>query len=87
MSVKPPAKVDATGELIEFVYDGQPYAVPPASAWDLEALDAFEDNKVSTCVRLILGEAQWKTFRAKRRTVGDLNGIFEEINTRIASGN
>lgn len=77
------AKAEATGTPGTFEYDGDSYTVEPASTWDLDALDAFEAGNISSCVRTILGAEQWKTFRAKRRTVADLRAVFTEID-RVA---
>ncbi|RLK22642.1 hypothetical protein DER29_0480 [Micromonospora sp. M71_S20] len=71
------ARAEAAGQLAQFVYDGETYTVAPTTDWDLDALAAFEDGHILTAVRLILGDAQMKTFRSKRRTIGDLNDLFE----------
>jgi hypothetical protein len=71
------AKAEALASGVAFTYDGDSYTISPTSEWDLDALDAYEEGHVSKCVRLILGEDQWQLFRSKRRTVGDLNDLFE----------
>ena len=83
----PPAKVDATGEAIEFAYEGVAYTIPPASEWDLAALEAFDAEKIATCVKLILGDEQWRAFRAKSRKVSDLSGLFAALNEAVGSPN
>lgn len=72
------ARAEATGAGTEFTYDGELYVIAPSKAWDLDAIDAFEDGRISACVRLILGAEQWRRFRAKPRTLGDLNDLFSE---------
>lgn len=71
------ARNEATDAAAEFAYDGESYTVEPSKSWDLAALEAFEDGHVAACVRLVLGAEQWKRFRAKPRTIGDLNDLFE----------
>lgn len=82
-----PAKADALGNNVSFEFDGDTYVIPPASEWDLDALEAFEADKVVTCVRLILGDAQWSGFRKTHRTVGDLNRMFAALQRAGGTGN
>lgn len=72
------AKNEALAAGATFTYDGDEYTVAPTAEWDLDALDEYEDGNISRCVRMVLGEDQWKTFRRKRRTIGELNALFEE---------
>jgi hypothetical protein len=84
-----PVKAEALNDTIRFSYDGEQYEIPSAADWDVDALEAFEDQKIITCVRLILGPEQWKRFKAKKRTMGDLNGLFTEMQAHLVgpSGN
>ncbi|MEU4568663.1 hypothetical protein [Micromonospora sp. NPDC023956] len=72
------ARAEVAGTPTEFAYDGVVYTVAPSRDWDLDALEAFEEGHIASAVRLILGAEQWKTFRSKPRTVGDLNDLFTE---------
>ncbi|MFG3715804.1 hypothetical protein [Micromonospora sp. NPDC047730] len=72
------ARAEAAGQVAQFAYDGETYTVAPSKDWDLDALAAFEDGHILTAVRLIIGDAQMKTFRSKKRTIGELNALFEE---------
>lgn len=89
MSANTPAKAEALNESIKFEYDGESYTVAPAAEWDVEALEAFEDQKIITCVRMILGDDQWKRFKSKPRNMGDLNGLFMTMQAQLVgpSGN
>ncbi|MEV0267722.1 hypothetical protein AB0H43_03020 [Hamadaea sp. NPDC050747] len=71
------AKAEALNAEVTFEFDGETYTIEPADSWDLEALEEYEANRIAGCVRLVLGEAQWRKFRSKRRTIGDLNAMFE----------
>lgn len=56
----------------EFEYDGETYTVDLEAYDDVEALEAREDQRYATLGRLLLGSAQWKKFKSKKRPVGDL---------------
>lgn len=79
MATQNSAKSEALDEKIEFEFDGDTYEVPPAKEWDLEVLESYEDGMIATCVRALLGEEQYAIFKAKKRSVGDLNDLFEEV--------
>ncbi|GAA2843898.1 hypothetical protein Acy02nite_68460 [Actinoplanes cyaneus] len=73
------ARAEATDQPTTFVYDGETYTIAPSKDWDLDALDAMEEGQIVKPVKLILGTEQWATFKAKRRTIGDLNDMFEAL--------
>ncbi|MFD6638329.1 hypothetical protein ACFWDN_21210 [Micromonospora chalcea] len=77
MSKTAAAKAEATDQPTSFEYDGETYQVAPSKDWDLDALAAFEDGAILRAVTLILGAEQMKRFRSKKRTIGDLNALFE----------
>lgn len=69
------AEVDAIGTT--FVFEGETYFVQPAEEWDVEVFEAAEDGKFVSAVKLLLGAAQWKRFKAgKRRVSRDVEAIF-----------
>lgn len=72
---------------VVFTYDEETYTIPSADEWSVEALEAFEDGKIATLLREVLGPEQWSTFKSKRRTMSDLNDLFEAANKRLDSGN
>ncbi|OZV74768.1 hypothetical protein CA850_29770 [Micromonospora echinospora] len=75
------AKAEATGQSQTFEHDGVTYSVPPTSEWDMDAMEAYERDHIVTCVRLILGPEQFEKFKPKgtKRTLGDLNALFDKI--------
>jgi hypothetical protein len=82
------AKTEALDEAISFDFDGETYSVPPAREWDLDALEAYEDGQIARTCRSLLGADQWATFRSKKRTVGDLEDLFLEVQKALGiSGN
>lgn len=79
MATKAAAKAEALGNYTEVEYDGETYSVPPTMEWDLDVLEALEDGQIVKAVRSLLGEEQYTKFKFKKRTVADLNELFEEI--------
>ena len=64
---------------VTFEYDGETYTVnADVIKDDIEILEAFEDNKVTTAIRAIVGPDQWRLFKAKKRGVDDL-GEFTQL--------
>lgn len=76
-------KAEALGLAVSFEYDGETYEIMPASEWDLDAIEAFEAQKASTGIRLILGAEQYKRFKRKRRKVSDLSALFEVMQKAV----
>jgi hypothetical protein len=74
-----PAKAEATKVRPSFTFDGVKYSVDNTMEWDLEVLEAVEDDKIVSIVRALLGPDQWAKFKAKPRKVTDLNELFQAI--------
>lgn len=74
-----PAKTEATKKTVSFTYEGDKYTIPTTKEWDLEVIEAVEDEKIVAVVRGILGAEQWAAFKSKSRTVDDLNSLFTAI--------
>ena len=72
-------KAEATKTKPSFTFDGVKYSVDNTMDWDIEVLEAVEDDKIVTIVRALLGPEQWEKFKAKPRKVADLNALFEAI--------
>ena len=72
---------------VTFEYGGASYAVGSADGWDVEVLEAFEDGKIVTAVRALLGVEQWARFKATKPTVGELNEFFEVAAEALGLGN
>lgn len=79
MSKPTAVQAEALGAATEFEFDGETYTVAPASEWDLSVLEDYEDGKIVSAVRALLGDAGWTKFRAKPRSVSDLNSLFEAL--------
>lgn len=73
------AKQEAKKQNHTFIFDGEKYTVPPTSEWDLDVLEAVEDDKAIAIVRSLLGPVQWAKFKTKPRKVEDLTALFEAL--------
>lgn len=78
---------DMASDTVSFEYGGNTFSVGDAEGWDVEVLEAFEDGKVVTAVRALLGPEQWATFKAGKPTVAELNGLFEVAAEALGLGN
>lgn len=74
-TTKSPTAAEALGESTPMTFRGVDYDVLPTSEWPFEALEAFEDGKVATFLRLVLGEDQIAAFRETKPTVA----VFQEF--------
>ena len=75
MAKKTAAQVAAETKEVVFDYDGVTYTAPPPKTWPLEAQEAEELGQYAESLKKILGEDQYKKFKKKPRTVGDLDDI------------
>lgn len=82
------AKDEALNASATFDFEGQSYTVEPSSLKDLDVLEAFEDGKLITAVRGLLGPAQWRTFRATGADAEALGRMIEHLEQAFGlSGN
>lgn len=80
-------KSAALSTAIDVEFEGETYSIPPAEEWSLDVLEAFEDGKVATMVRSLVGPAQYATFRSVPRTTKDLGRFVEAIQGALGLGN
>ncbi|MBB6173725.1 hypothetical protein HNR23_003785 [Nocardiopsis mwathae] len=67
---------------------GEEYLLPPSSEdWSLETMEAFEEGKVVSAVRSLLGAEQWQRLKATGATLSDLNKLAEQIATAYGFDN
>lgn len=71
---------------ISFDHNDVTYTIPPAEDWTVDALEAFEDGKLATLLREILGE-QWAAFKATKPKVSDLAALFASAEKVLNAGN
>ena len=63
-------------------------SVPPSMEWPAEAFEAFEDGKLITAVREILGDDQWALVKAERpkATLAEVAALASSITTAVGLG-
>ncbi|MFE1763103.1 hypothetical protein ACFW81_02605 [Streptomyces angustmyceticus] len=80
-------KNDATGTATAIEFNGATYQVPPAEDWDLEVLEAIDDQRLTHALKALLGEDQYKAFRVFNRKVSNLGEFFEVAGKAVSAGN
>lgn len=76
---KKAAAEEAANAPVDFEYDGDQYTVPPFKEWDLDAMEAYEDGKILSCIRAVLGDDQWKVFKAGKPKMKDFDTFCEAL--------
>lgn len=89
MTSAAPAKAEATDASITFDFDGETYTVDPARTKDLDTLEAFEDGRIITAIKALIGDKQYRAFRAKpERDADDLGRFVDALQAALGiSGN
>lgn len=73
------AAAEARGDLVSFTARGITFSIDTAANWDYEALEAFENGRIATFLRMILGEEQHAAFRATKPKVHEVNDFVAEL--------
>lgn len=76
---KSAAAHEALAESVPFTYEGEDYSVAPSSEWDLDVLEAFENGKLVTFLRGVLGSEQYAAYRKAHPKVGGLEPFVVAI--------
>jgi hypothetical protein len=83
-----PAAAEALGEAIPLTFAGIDFLVPTTSNWPLTALLAYEDGKIATFVRALLGAEQFAAYLATSPVLSDMNEFVEALQKALGiSGN
>ena len=72
-------KAEARSEDTTIEFDGETYAIPPSSEWDIEVIEAAEEGRIVASTKLLLGPDQWAKFRKDHKTAGELERFFEAL--------
>lgn len=80
-------KNDAIGKLFDVEFNGSTYQVPPADDWDIDVLEAFDEQRVTHALKALIGEEQYKTFRATNRKAKSVGEFFEVAGKVVGAGN
>lgn len=76
---KSAAAAEALNEAVPFRARGIDFELAPSAEWDFEAIEAFEEGKIATFLRLILGAEQYAAFKATKPKVGDVDEFVTEL--------
>jgi hypothetical protein len=82
-----PTKNDVTGKPFSVEFNGDTYEVAPAEEWDLDVLEAIDENKLTHALKALLGDEQYATFRATNKKVKDLGAFFDVAGKQVGAGN
>jgi hypothetical protein len=80
-------KNDALGTPVSVEFNGDTYLVPPADEWDIDVLEAVDDQRMTHALKALLGDEQYKTFRVTNRKVADLGQFFKVAGEAVGAGN
>ncbi|WP_333731763.1 hypothetical protein [Streptomyces sp. IBSBF 3010] len=80
-------KNDATGTPTPVEFNGDTFLVPPADDWDIDVLEAIDDQRMTHALKALLGDDQYATFRKTNRKVADLGKFFEVAGKSVGAGN
>lgn len=85
---KNPTAAEALGAPVPFTHDGIDYLVVNSAEWPYEALEAFEDGKIATFLRSVLGDQEHAKFKATKPLLADVNRFVEALQGALGiSGN
>lgn len=73
---------DPNSEGWEVPFRGLVFRIPPQEQWDVDVFEAFENDKIVTALKALLGPVQWAMFREAGRgmaAVGELYEVLEEV--------
>jgi hypothetical protein len=69
------------------MWRGARFTLPSASEFPLEAMEAEEEGRHLAALRLILGEAQYRTWRALAKTAADAESFSSAVMRELGRGN
>lgn len=79
------AEVPAT---VDIDYKGLAFTIPVSAQWPYETLEAFEDGKLASFIRALLGPEQHAAFKATKPKVVDVTDLVQAIQKGLGiSGN
>lgn len=80
-------KEDATGTGTAVEFNGDTFLVPPAEDWDIDILEAIDDQRMTHALKALLGEDQYAKFRKTNRKVTQLGEFFAVAGKQVGAGN
>lgn len=79
MGTRKALKGESNDENVTFKYRDLDLSIAVGKQMDIDALEAFEDNKLVRFVSLSLGPEQWAKVKANGFTVGDLGDLVQAM--------
>lgn len=79
---RPPARSEHA-----VMWRGKRFTLPSASDFPLEAMEAEEEGRHLAALRLILGEAQYATWRGLAKTAADAEDFSAAVMRELGRGN
>lgn len=74
------AEASDQNDPIKFEFKGYEYEMPHPDEWDIEVAEAYEDGKVVTALRHILGDEQWRLYKERERPKSkDLQAFLDSM--------
>lgn len=80
---KNPTAAEALSAKIPFTFEGVDYTVDPTSEWSYEAIEAFEEGRISGFLKGVLGDAEHEKFKATKPRISDVNRFVEALQTAL----
>jgi hypothetical protein len=74
-----PTAAEALGAKIPFNYKDVDFLVLPSSEWSYEALEAYEEGRIVTFLKDVLGKEQHDRFKATKPKAGDVNEFVKAM--------
>lgn len=78
-----PAKAEALNDRVQFEWRGETFTVLTTEDWPFEAMEAFEDGKLTHFLREILGTKEYQHFKSLNPKVSDLNEFVDEVQAAL----
>jgi len=80
-------KNDATGTAHEVEFNGETYIIPTADEWDIDVLEAIDEQRLTHALRALLGDEQYAKFRAGNKKVKALGEFMNVAGEKVNAGN
>lgn len=81
MSVKTALKAEASNEgARSFTFNGEVYDIPSPDDWTVDVVEAYEEGKIVSAIKAILGPKQWRKYKDKEKPLAsDLKDFVEAM--------
>ncbi|WP_026424671.1 hypothetical protein [Actinokineospora inagensis] len=76
-----------TGSELAVMWRGKRFVLPSAEQFPLEALEAEEEGRHLAALRIILGDAQYRTWRSLAATAADAEDFSTKVMRELGRGN